>query len=284
MLASLMSPSSKNITSSRSLPDIKSAAVTVSTSGDSTPAGKSPLVEAVEAPYDPPSCTCDSLCLCKEYNIILHKSPNDYYANFGLGIAAQAKNELKVAQEHFRSAIRASPKDPNAHAHLAQILDIENDVDGAVRHYRSALRAYGEIDKRIREDGALSVMHRDLAECLKMLVQREADAADNVIRTNLEPVVVAAKPHARSATFSEINETEFLSPLDLEKLRLEECMRNYYEASLLDPNIRIAHTLRMNYLIQNGRTEEALVHYTHLVRMRPHDIELLYDLNWIQDS
>ncbi len=258
--------------------------VIVTPSGESTAAGKSTSIEVVEAPYEPPPCTCDAPCLCKEYNIILHKSPNDYFAHFGLGIAAQAKNELKIAQEHFRSAIRASPKDPHAHAHLAQILDIENDVDGAVRHYRAALRAYSEIDKRIREDGALSVMHRDLAECLRLLVQREADAADNVIRTNLEPVIVAPKPHARSATFSEINETEFLSPADLEKLRLEECMRNYNEASLLDPNIRIAHTLRMNYLIQNGRDTEAVVHYAHLVRMRPNDIELQYDLNWIQDS
>jgi hypothetical protein len=118
----------------------------------------------------------------------------------------------------------------------------------------------------MKDEGVLSVLHKDLAECIRLLIKKESDNASDVIHTNLEPRERDIPRYMSTSFTYSFDCVDFLE-LDaetIEEMRMEECMSNYHAACKLDNNLRVGHVLRMNYLVQRGRVSNYVYIYIYI--------------------
>ncbi len=145
----------------------------------------------------------------------------------------------------------------------------------------------------VKDAGTLSVLHRDLAECIRLLIKFEQDAAPEVIHNNLHSgdnggSIASAESTSfarpRTSSTTSVDLSSVLSPEEVKEYRLGEAMENYKLAALLDRDgMRQAHVLRMDHFYQRNRSDIASYHFNELKRLLPNELTLKYDLGFLEE-
>ena len=218
----------------------------------------------------------------------LEVSPQNYYAQHGMGSLLRDEGLAQEAVPYLEAAIRLNPRFPDAHNNLGQALESLGRADEAAIHYQEALRIAPDSPDTRNNLGALllkggraeeaaglfreavaglpdsAAAHDNLGQALAALGHHSEAAAEYGVALRLEPAFAAAHAHLGIALAAQG--------------RGAEAEAEYRESIRLAPGIADTYNNLGAALAGRGEIGEAARQFEQALRLDPSQLQARVNL------
>jgi len=234
----------------------------------------------------------------KSLRAIVKKNPEEFMAQYYLGIMISQEGSPTTALRHLETALLGFPKSADIHIRIGELLDARNKSNDAIEHYKSALTLEPGNGKALSRVGMFELESGNLKQAYDLLYkarQVQPDNADTLrslgaVMTSLDSNGEAIEVLEQALLFDQKHaDTHWLLAKAYEGFKNAEKAAEHFELARKfgrgDSDIKelIGYDLARSFT-KSGRYEDAAAEYKKEIRKNADPATGYYELGQLHED